>query len=261
MDFMPIFAEALSVQNVIFMCINFVILVGALWFFAGKKVKNSFKGRITKIEDELKKADEAGENARKYLETASHADTIAEQNKATVLEQAKMRIEKNSAESAQKCQEEKRSIIHDAEEVGDLLRADLNQRVYVDTVNKLSETAKSLLSDEKFDSAKQKLQERFIDDVSSEIKPTRSDIVRLNGGGSIDVMVSGSEEVDEAYVEKLRKMIADNFIEFEFDTDPGLDNDLQIQIGDGQQDDKLKRKLQAEFLAMAKPLINSPSAE
>lgn len=49
----------MSVWDYVFMVINFVILFGAVYFFAHKKVKKSFKDRSEKIASDLKAADEA----------------------------------------------------------------------------------------------------------------------------------------------------------------------------------------------------------
>ena len=214
------------------MVINFVILFGALIFFAGKSTKKKFKDRAAGIQEDLARADEAAGKAEEYLASVAQVDTLAQERRDALFADADKMIAKNTEESVRKCEEEKESILQDAEDVKELMSAGMHGRVYSDAIVQLTDTAEAFLKNDKFGDARKKLQSRFLDDVSALVKPTRSDLVNLDEKEKVEVVVSGNEEVDQDTMNRIHGIVAGNFLDCQFETVPDLGDDLQIQFGD-----------------------------
>jgi|GEM_PF-3027319 len=221
----------MTLIDFIFMVVNFVILMGALIYFAGKSVKAKFKGRIDKIQTDLEDSAQAGTNAQEFTASAQQCDSRAEEKRKEIFDKANEVIAKNRADAARKCPEEKKDILQDAEDVKKRMEARMRLDVYSGAVDRLTDSLDSFLRNDKFADAKMKLQSKFVSAIDPLLKPTRSDVVKMGSGSPLDVVVSGSQEVGQDYIDKLHGMIVSRFIDCNYNTDPELGDEIQVEYG------------------------------
>ena len=99
-----------ELQEFLFMVINFVILFGALYIFAGKMVKAKFRGRADKIREDLDSSQQAASEAQEILSSVSQVDQTVAGEKEKLYAEAKEMMTAESEQSVRKCQEEKEGI-------------------------------------------------------------------------------------------------------------------------------------------------------
>ena len=136
-------------MNFFWRVLNFIIFFGILWHFAGKIVKNFFRGRRQGIQDTLDNLDVRREDAKKRLsEVEAHIARLDEERKAildesraqaealkqSIIEEARRQAERIVAEARVTAESEGRTILSQvrstmADEIVDaaekLLRANL----------------------------------------------------------------------------------------------------------------------------------------
>ena len=100
--------------DILWMILNFVILMGALWYFARKPVAKKFKDRRLKIADELENSNKAKAEAASLGTDIENAKADAEKQKSGMLEDARIQAEQNSKIAASLSQEEAAGIVDDA---------------------------------------------------------------------------------------------------------------------------------------------------
>ncbi len=99
-------------KNFILRCVNFAIVVGIIWYAAGKKIKATFSGRRVGIENQLSDLDERKASATKRLAEVERSIADLENEKASILAEYKSQGEALKA-----------SIIKAAEEQAERIKA------------------------------------------------------------------------------------------------------------------------------------------
>lgn len=129
--------HALPWMNFILRWINFILFVGLLWYFAGKKVKDFFVGRQRTIKKDLEDLDQRRIEAEKQLNEVEQSIANIEQEKQAIMdkarddgEAAKAAIIAKAKESAEKIRAQAvLSAEHETQAAIDALRADMADMV------------------------------------------------------------------------------------------------------------------------------------
>ncbi|MGI6003160.1 MAG: hypothetical protein ACOX74_05960 [Lachnospiraceae bacterium] len=221
----------MSVSDVIFMCINFVILMWIAWKLVGKKGFKSFKDRREHIAQEIQEADKARSDAANLDNdiAAAKADSAARQEQ--IMKNARMYAENASKEAAENAEVEKKAIIANAGSVRKQALAATYSEICEDTLSKVADNTRKLLSDNKYAEERKTLDTRYIDQIGSVIRPTSDDIRNLSSVRGIDMNVISTNGLSESEMGKLRNTITDDFIDYSFATDSSMKHDLCVKIG------------------------------
>lgn len=132
--------------NFAFRVVNFIIFVGIIWFFAGKKIKEFFGSRRYTIETELADLEKRKETADQKLKEVERNIANMEQERASILEDYKKQgenvkaaiIEKAQAQAAQITEQAKATAENEAKYAVEEIRAELADLV-TDATQKILE--------------------------------------------------------------------------------------------------------------------------
>lgn len=221
----------MSVSDVIFMCINFVILMWIAWKLVGKKGFKSFKDRRQHIADEIEAAEKAKNEAANLDNdiAAAKADSAAKQEE--IMKHARTYAENASREAAESAETEKKVIMANASSVRKQAMATTYSEVCEDTLAQVAENTRKLLADDKYAEEKKALDKQYIDNIGSVIRPTSDDIRNLSTVKGIDMNVVSTNGLSEDEMGRLRDTITDDFIEYDFATDDSMKHEICVKIG------------------------------
>ena len=130
--------------NYIFRIVNFIIFLGLIWYFAGKKIVAFIKGRPEQIRQDLDDLEARKKDAEAKLEDVRRRIANLESERASIVEEAKQQgetlkaaiIEKAEKDAEQICANAKRTAENEARNAMNELRAEMADLV-VDEATKI----------------------------------------------------------------------------------------------------------------------------
>ena len=232
-----------SVPDIIWKIVNFIILFGALGYLCRNLLKQMFKGRRDGIGEELKAAEEAREKAKTLDNDMEKARLENEERKAEILKGAEEQIEinKQAAEAAGKSEAE--SLISNASRSEGELRDEMHSRVSADAMRQVAAITGEVLRKGGFESSKQALNDRFIEQIKELVSAMPSDILNMNELKKLDISIKSAEPLSDEEMKKLTQIICETFISCHNEVDSDLIGGVRMKVGDTVYDGTLAHQL------------------
>ena len=229
--------------DILWMILNFVILMGALWYFARKPVAKKFKDRRLKIADELENSNKAKAEAASLGTDIENAKADAEKQKRGMLEDARIQAEQNSKIAASLSQEEAAGIVDDARMSEQQMHKEMLDRVGVSTVKEAAKITCQVLKQDAFASSRQSLTDRYIEQIRQLVAAMPSDILNMNELKKLNISISSSEPLSDEEMKRLQQIICETFISCSNEVDDKLIGGVRMKVGDTVYDGTLAHSL------------------
>jgi F-type H+-transporting ATPase subunit alpha len=229
--------------DILWMILNFVILIGALWYFARKPVAKKFKDRRQKIADELENSNKARAEAAALGTDIEKAKADAEKRKSGMLEDARAQAEQNSKIAASLSQEEAAGIVDDARMSEQQMHKEMLGRVGVNTVKEAAKITGQVLKQDAFASSRQSLTDRYIEQIRQLVAAMPSDILNMNELKKLNISISSSEPLSDEEMKRLQQIICETFISCHNEVDDKLIGGVRMKVGDTVYDGTLAHSL------------------
>ena len=229
--------------DILWMILNFVILMGALWYFARKPVAKKFKDRRLKIADELENSNKAKAEAASLGTDIENAKAAAEKQKRGMLEDARIQAEQNSKIAASLSQEEAAGIVDDARMSEQQMHKEMLDRVGVSTVKEAAKITCQVLKQDAFASSRQSLTDRYIEQIRQLVAAMPSDILNMNELKKLNISISSSEPLSDEEMKRLQQIICETFISCRNEVDDKLIGGVRMKVGDTVYDGTLAHSL------------------
>ena len=235
-------------MELLFKIINFLILFGALALICKKTnlLKNIFGGRRDRVLGELDEADKALEKAKAIKTDVEQAKKQGEEKKKAIMLDAEAAADKNAKEIAEAGKHEAEGLILGAKAHEEQLREEMHSRVSADAVQKLADITGEVLRRGGFESEKQALNVKFVEQAKNIVSAMPSDVLRINEGKGLKVCVKSAEPLSEEDSAKLQSILNEKFntsVSLENEVDPELIGGVQMKIGDTVYDGSLAYRL------------------
>jgi F-type H+-transporting ATPase subunit alpha len=229
--------------DILWMILNFVILIGALWYFARKPVAKKFKDRRQKIADELENSNKARAEAAALGTDIEKAKADAEKRKSGMLEDARAQAEQNSKIAASLSQEEAAGIVDDARMSEQQMHKEMLGRVGTNTVKEAAKITGQVLKQDAFASSRQSLTDRYIEQIRQLVAAMPSDILNMNELKKLNISISSSEPLSDEEMKRLQQIICETFISCHNEVDDKLIGGVRMKVGDTVYDGTLAHSL------------------
>jgi F-type H+-transporting ATPase subunit alpha len=229
--------------DILWMILNFVILIGALWYFARKPVAKKFKDRRQKIADELENSNKARAEAAALGTDIEKAKADAEKRKSGMLEDARAQAEQNSKIAASLSQEEAAGIVDDARMSEQQMHKEMLGRVGANTVKEAAKITGQVLKQDAFASSRQSLTDRYIEQIRQLVAAMPSDILNMNELKKLNISISSSEPLSDEEMKRLQQIICETFISCHNEVDDKLIGGVRMKVGDTVYDGTLAHSL------------------
>jgi F-type H+-transporting ATPase subunit b len=152
-------------MNFVWRVLNFIIVIGIIWWAAGKKIKNFFSSRRYNIEVELKDLDQRKEDAQKKLREVEVNIANMESERARILEDYKAQgealkaaiIEKANAQATLIRQQAETAAQQEAKYAVEILRNEM--------AAKIVEAAEKILAEKLTKEEHEKLIDKYLTKV------------------------------------------------------------------------------------------------
>ena len=227
----------------LWMILNFVILFGALWFFARKMVKKKFTGRRDKIAGALEESAKAKDEAAGLKADMENAAKETAGQKDRMLSDAREQAKERSAGAAQKDAADAANITADARKGEDQLLAEMRRELEAQTVKKAVGITGQVLKQDAFASSRQALTDRYIDEIRQLVAAMPSDILNMNELKKLNISISSSEPLSDEEMKRLQQIICETFISCRNEVDTDLVGGVRMQVGDTVYDGSLSHAL------------------
>ncbi len=219
----------MSVWDYVFMVINFVILFGAVYFFAHKKVKKSFKDRSEKIASDLKAADEARLQAAAISKELTEEEIENNEARQKILDEGEALAKINSTASIENANNAAHHI----------------QATEIASERQLCEDMFTLLGDEAFDGIAKNAENVFrqgllTDSVSGlvdecmeniNVSAADSDLRQLGRLKKVEAVICSAAPLENECVGRIKNRIIDGLIEYDTEVDDSIGNGVVISLG------------------------------
>ena len=230
-------------MEVIAKIFNFVVLFGVLGYLCRNLLKNMFGGRREGIGKELETAEEAREKAKTLADDMEKARALNEERKAEILKGAEEQIEINNQAAAAAGESEAKSLIENAAKSESQLREEMESRVSADAMRQVAAITGEVLRKGGFESSKQALNERFIEQIKELVSAMPSDILNMNELKKLDISISSAEPLSDEEMKKLTQIICETFISCHNEVDSDLIGGVRMKVGDTVYDGTLAHQL------------------
>ena len=233
----------MDAKTAICLLINFLILVGGLWFFCRNLVKKTFQKRRDGIVEDLERADAARKEAEESNANLQRDNERNSELISGIIAQAEEQSERTLAASAEAAERDSKKITDRAAAEEDEFRGNMLQRVSTETVSRVADLTNEVLKLDEFADARQKLIERYIEKIKDLIVVQQSDILNMNELKKLKVKVSSAEPLTDEEMETLNRVIRESFISCENEVNTDLVGGVSIKIGDTVYDGSLTHQL------------------
>ena len=165
-------------MELVWKIVNFIILFGALYFICRKLnlFDKMFGSRRRGISKEIADSEKAQAQAKALGDDIERARALNEERKAELMRGAAEQAEINSAAIIASGEEEAKTLISNAEKSEEQLMEEMRSRVSADAVRQVAEITGQVLRRGSFESSKQALNERFIEQIKELVSAMPSDI-------------------------------------------------------------------------------------
>ena len=232
-------------MGLVWKILNFIILFGALFFICRKLnlFDKMFGSRRRGISEEIADAEKAQAQAKALGDDIEKARALNEERKAELMRGAAEQAEINSAAIAASGEEEAKTIISNAEQSEEQLMEEMRSRVSADAMRQVAAITGQVLRKGGFESSKQALNERFIEQIKELVSAMPSDILNMNELKKLDISIKSAEPLSEEEMNKLTQIICETFISCHNEVDSGLIGGVRMQVGDTVYDGTLSHTL------------------
>ena len=230
-------------MEVIAKIFNFVVLFGALAYLCRNLLKNMFGGRRKDIGQELEGAEKAREKAKSLADDMAKARSENEERKAEIIKGAQAQIEINNQTAVAAGESEAKSLIENAAKSESQLREEMESRVSADAMRQVAAITGEVLRKGGFESSKQALNEKFIEQIKELVSAMPSDILNMNELKKLDISISSAEPLSDEEMKKLTQIICETFISCHNEVDSDLIGGVRMKVGDTVYDGTLAHQL------------------
>ena len=194
--------------NIVYGLINFAILVAILYFAGRKLIPKIFGSNRQKIEDDLKAADQAVEDAKTIRGKIDEANARGKEERAEIIRNAEV----TAAAEKQRSQEADQRI-------ADSLKADAEKEIQHQTrtvrraltrtaLEDISAKAASLMADPKYREARDNMTETLIQRAEKELVITRGELNAYHdANGEVPVELRSAEPLTPEQVSRIRAAV------------------------------------------------------
>jgi F-type H+-transporting ATPase subunit alpha len=233
----------MTFTEVLWMVLNFVILFGALWYFARKPIKKAFSDRRQKIADELEKSAQARSEAE-GLDAKIQADKkAASEKQQNMLDEARRQAAEKTGEITEAGKREARDIIGGVAVSEEQMRGEMRGAVGAETVKKAAAITGEVLKKDGFASSRQVLTDKYIQQIRELVAAMPSDILNMNELKKLNISISSPEPLSDEEMKRLQTIICETFISCHNDVDNSLIGGVRMKVGDTVYDGTLAHSL------------------
>ena len=238
----------MSGWTILYGIINFLILAGALFLIGRKMVAKMIASRRERIENDLRRSEEARVNAVRLREDLTHSGERREAQAEEIRRETEAQLEELRSEGRAKDRETK-------ENVDNLTRRTVEQqmletrRALTDEVSTvMTEAAAEKLRREADPAELRTLDERFLRRLEAELAPTGADLARLLEDSGLKAVLSAGREPDEATLSRVIELLRQRFgvesVQLEIQVEPALIGGMKLKVGDTVYDGTLSHMLE-----------------
>ena len=238
----------MSGWTILYGIINFLILAGALFLIGRKMVAKMIASRRERIENDLRRSEEARENAVRLRKDLTHSGERREAQAEEIRRETEAQLEELRSEGRAKDRETK-------ENVDNLTRRTVEQqmletrRALTDEVSTvMTEAAAEKLREEADPAELRTLDERFLRRLEAELAPTGADLARLLEDSGLKAVLSAGREPDEATLSRVIELLRQRFgvesVQLEIQVEPALIGGMKLKVGDTVYDGTLTHMLE-----------------
>ena len=232
-------------MEIIWKIVNFLILAGALVFIAKKMnlIDKMFVSRRRKVGDDIDEAEKARKQAESLGADIESEKQLNEERKAEIMKGAAEQAEINSKAIAAAGEAEAKTLVDNAAKSESQLREEMHSRVSADAMQKVAAITADVLRKGSFESSKQALNERFIEQIKELVSAMPSDILNMNELKKLDISIKSAEPLSDEEMKKLTQIICETFISCHNEVDSDLIGGVQMKVGDTVYDGTLAHQL------------------
>ena len=179
--------------------INFAILAAALFFIGRKLVPKMLNGHRTQVEESLRSAEAAAENAKTLLAGMEETNAAAEQERAGILSAAQDAAAAKKEQTEAAIEKAVAELKADNEKAHSYQTKSARTALTRDTMEEVIAQASVMLADEKYADARDRMTERLIDRAEKKLHITRGDLMAFQEKGFIPVEMHGVTETPDRH--------------------------------------------------------------
>jgi F0F1-type ATP synthase membrane subunit b/b' len=212
------------------MVVNFVILFGAVYFFAHKKIKKSFTDRTEKIASDLKAADAARLQAVEITKELSEEEKENDEERKKILKEGEALAKSNSISSLENASDAAKQIETTEISSERQLREDMFTLLGDETYDGIAKNAEKVFRKGLLNNDMSGLVRNSIDELT--VKPSDSDMRHLKKLEKVGVVIRSAFPVEENSITRIKSSVIDGLIEYNNEIDDSLENEIVISLGD-----------------------------
>ena len=233
--------------NIFYGLLNFAVLAAVLYFVGRKIVVKMFRTRRDRIAEELKRAEQARQNAAAMQDSLSGSGAEAEALSGQIIRDAEDRARENSLRDREGDRAAVEEIQREAGRENWHVMYDARRELTDMAAENVTAAAGRLLGGEDRAKDREQLKERFIEYLEHELIPGVCDLARAERGEAVHITVSSDRQPEPAYVERVRELVKSRFgaqeVTAEALAEPALIGGVRLQIGDTVYDGSLSGML------------------
>lgn len=232
-------------MELVFKIINFIILFGALAFICVKTglLKNIFGKRRESVINELNEAEKMRDKAKSLNADIEKAKLLNEEKKAALMQGAEEQANTTAKAISEAGKIEAESLIANAEKSEAQLREEMQGRVSSDAMQRVAEITGEVLRRGSFETSKQALNDKFIEQIKDLVSAMPSDILNMNELKKLDISIKSAEPLSDEEMKKLTQILCETFISCHNEVDSDLIGGVQMKVGDTVYDGTLVHQL------------------
>ncbi len=223
--------------------INFAILAAALFIIGKKIVPTMLGGRRTKIEDDLKAADAAKENAAAVLAGIPETNAAAEQERAEMLRTARDSAEARKEAARQEDIRQAEELTADTKRSVLQLSRSARQGLAEETMEEIAREVRQLVKTDKYAPACSALTEKLLQRAVKEMRLTCGDEINYQETETLSVQVRTAQALQPEQKQCILNAVLTSLqergepatadeIAFSEEVDENLAGGVYLQVGD-----------------------------
>ena len=239
----------MTVKEIIFAIINFVILFGALFLITRKMIAKTFRSRKEQIAQELTQAEQARQQAKDLRSDMEKATQDAAQREAELLADTRRQVAENHEAVVIQSRDAVQRLQEDTAQAEAQLRDEMREQCGTAAVRQVAEKAAVKLKEEQFAPARQAMVSRFIEQASRLVSAMPSDTLTLQDGKQLEVVVESPTPLTAEELSGLTRVIRTAFsceescISCRGEINKDLIGGVRMRIGDTVYDGTLSHQL------------------
>ncbi|MEG1758110.1 MAG: F0F1 ATP synthase subunit delta [Oscillospiraceae bacterium] len=225
--------------QLLYAVVNFLVLLGGLYFILRKGVGKMLSDRRDKKAEEIARAEEAEKQAEYLAENIETATLENKKQQTEIIQNARELAEQNAKTALEFSEREAKQIVENASRGEKLLREGMQERVCTETIKKAANLSKDILRHDAFEPSRQILTDVFVDKIQYQMKAMPSDILHLSELKKLDISVVSPRPLSSEQMQTITQNIGETFISFSNLADDGVREGVSIKVGDTVYDGEL----------------------